>query len=60
MVSSITASSYKACRAGGFAGSVAYEICSAIRDGGSLETLDRYARSFLEFLNRVRHEIEVD
>ncbi len=44
--------------AGGFSGSVAYEICSPIRDGGSLETLDRYARSFLEFLNRVRHEIE--
>jgi sugar phosphate isomerase/epimerase len=46
--------------AGGFAGSVAYEICSSIRDGGSLETLDRYARSFREFLDRVRHEIEVD
>ncbi len=45
--------------AGGFSGSVAYEICSPIRDGGSLETLDRYARSFLEFLNRVRQEIEV-
>ena len=46
--------------AGGFAGSVAYEICSPIRDGGSLETLDRYARSFLEFLDRVRHEIEME
>ncbi len=46
--------------AGGFAGSVAYEICSPVRDGGSLETLDRYARSFLEFLNRARHEIEIE
>jgi len=46
--------------AGGFAGSVAYEICSPIRDGGSLETLDRYARSFLEFLNGARHEIEME
>ena len=46
--------------AGGFAGSVAYEICSPVRDGGSLATLDRYARSFLEFLNRARHEIEME
>jgi len=42
--------------AGGFTGSVAYEICSPVRDGGSLETLDRYARLFIEFLNRVRHD----
>jgi sugar phosphate isomerase/epimerase len=46
--------------AGGFAGSVAYEICSPIRDGGSLETLDRYARSFLEFLSRARHEVGIE
>ena len=46
--------------AGGFTGSVAYEICSTIRDGGSLETLDRYARAFLEFLDRARHEIEME
>jgi sugar phosphate isomerase/epimerase len=34
----------------GFDGSVAYETCSPLRDGGDLETLDRYARGFLEFL----------
>jgi len=42
--------------AGGFGGSVAYEICSPARDGGSLETLDRYARTFVQFLNRIRDE----
>jgi sugar phosphate isomerase/epimerase len=46
--------------AGGFAGSVAYEICSPVRDGGSLETLDRYARSFLEFLNQARNELQTE
>jgi sugar phosphate isomerase/epimerase len=44
----------KALCAGGFTGSVAYEICSPVRDGGGLETLDRYARSFIEFLSLVR------
>jgi sugar phosphate isomerase/epimerase len=43
--------------AGGFKGTVAYEICSPARDGGSLETLDRYARTFVEFLDRIRDEI---
>jgi sugar phosphate isomerase/epimerase len=38
----------------GFRGSVAYEMCSPLRDGGSVETLDAYARSFLEYLNRSR------
>jgi sugar phosphate isomerase/epimerase len=37
-------------REGGFNGSVAYEMCSPLRDGGTLETLDRYARRFLEFM----------
>jgi sugar phosphate isomerase/epimerase len=40
--------------AGGFHGSVAYEICSPTRDGGSEEALDRYARRFLEFVHLVR------
>ncbi|MGE5646485.1 MAG: sugar phosphate isomerase/epimerase family protein [Acidobacteriota bacterium] len=35
---------------GGFRGSVAYEMCSPLREGGSIETLDSYARTFLEFL----------
>lgn len=34
----------------GFQGSVAYEMCSPLRGGGSLENLDRYARRFVEFL----------
>jgi sugar phosphate isomerase/epimerase len=42
--------------AGGFHGSVAYEICSPTRDGGGEEALDRYARRFLEFVQRVRSE----
>ena len=46
--------------AGGFAGSVAYEICSPTRDGGNLEMLDRYARAFLDFLNQVRRDIEAE
>jgi sugar phosphate isomerase/epimerase len=34
----------------GFNGSVAYEMCSPLRDGSDLETLDSYARGFLEFM----------
>lgn len=36
--------------AGGFDGSVAYEMCSPVLGGGSEANLDRYARRFLEFL----------
>ena len=39
-----------ALRDGGFDGCVAYEMCSPLRDGGSLEVLDRYARRFLDFV----------
>ena len=38
----------------GFDGCVAYEMCSPLRDGGSLEVLDRYARQFLEFMGPLR------
>jgi sugar phosphate isomerase/epimerase len=34
----------------GFDGFVAYEMCSPLRDGSDLETLDRYARRFLDFM----------
>jgi sugar phosphate isomerase/epimerase len=34
----------------GFRGSVAYEMCSPLRDGGSMETLDEYGRRFVEFM----------
>lgn len=39
-----------ALRDGGFAGSVAYEMCSPLRDGGDLAALDRYAAKFLDFI----------
>jgi sugar phosphate isomerase/epimerase len=37
-------------REGGFAGSIAYEMCSPLLHGGSLETLDDYARRFLAYM----------
>jgi sugar phosphate isomerase/epimerase len=37
-------------RSNGFDGSVAYEMCSPLRDGSDLETLDRYGKRFLEFV----------
>jgi sugar phosphate isomerase/epimerase len=40
-------------REGGFDGYVGYEMCSALRGGGSLENLDRCARGFLEFMKTV-------
>jgi sugar phosphate isomerase/epimerase len=38
----------------GYDGPVAYEMCSPLRDGGSLETLDRYARRFLDAMASYR------
>ncbi|MCS7023169.1 MAG: sugar phosphate isomerase/epimerase [Bryobacteraceae bacterium] len=37
-------------RAGGFSGTVAYEMCSPLRGGGSEDNLDRFARRFLEWI----------
>jgi sugar phosphate isomerase/epimerase len=34
----------------GFNGCVAYEMCSPLRDGNSLDVLDRYARKFVDFV----------
>jgi sugar phosphate isomerase/epimerase len=45
-----------AMRDGGFRGSIAYEMCSPLLGGGSLENLDRYASRFLEFLNSFRRQ----
>jgi sugar phosphate isomerase/epimerase len=36
----------------GYAGSVAYEMCSPLRGGGSEENLDRCARQFLRYMER--------
>lgn len=40
-----------ALREGGFDGVIAYEMCSPLRGGGSMDNLDAYARRFLEWLN---------
>jgi sugar phosphate isomerase/epimerase len=42
---------------GGFQGAVAYEMCSPLLEGGSLEVLDRYARLFAEFLSRLNGDL---
>lgn len=39
--------------AGGFAGSVAYEMCSPLMDGGELAILDRYAREFIHYMQQL-------
>jgi sugar phosphate isomerase/epimerase len=44
---------------GGFCGTVAYEMCSPLRDGGDIETLDSHARRFVEFLAEVREQAHV-
>ena len=38
---------------GGFSGTVAYEMCSPILGGGSVQNLDLYAQSFLLFMSSV-------
>lgn len=38
---------------GGFAGTVAYEMCSPLRDGGEMATLDRYARDFIHYMEQI-------
>lgn len=38
-------------REGGYRGPVAYEMCSPLRGGGSVENLDRCARVFVNFLS---------
>ncbi len=43
-----------ALEAGGFSGTVAYEMCSPLRGGGSIENLDAYARKFLAFMRSFR------
>ncbi|MGO9258833.1 MAG: sugar phosphate isomerase/epimerase family protein [Bryobacteraceae bacterium] len=43
----------RAMRQGGFQGTVAYEMCSPLAGGPSMENLDRCARKFVEFLSEV-------
>ncbi|MEP7363173.1 MAG: sugar phosphate isomerase/epimerase family protein [Acidobacteriota bacterium] len=44
--------------ASGFTGSIAYEMCSPLRDGGAEATLDHYASRFLEWLGNFRRLCE--
>ncbi len=44
---------FAALAAGGYDGTVAYEMCSPLAGGGAIENLDRYARRFLEFLRQL-------
>jgi sugar phosphate isomerase/epimerase len=44
----------RALEAGGFAGTVAYEMCSPLEGGGSMENLDRCARKFLDYVRQYR------
>lgn len=41
---------FRGLRDGGFNGVAAYEMCSLIRGGGDLDNLDRYARTYLDFM----------
>jgi sugar phosphate isomerase/epimerase len=41
---------FSALRDGGYDGFVTYEMCSPLRDGSDVETLDRYAKKFVEFM----------
>lgn len=41
---------FAALHSAGFSGSIAYEMCSPLRGGGSLENLDAYARQFLNYM----------
>ncbi len=43
---------FRGLNAGGFRGYVAYEMCSPVQGGGSLENLDATARKSLEFIRR--------
>lgn len=47
------ASFFRALRETGYQGYVAYEMCSMLRGGGSIENLDRYARQFREYMSKL-------
>jgi len=40
--------------AGGFVGTVAYEMCSPLQGGGGVDNLDRYASKFVEYMRSLR------
>ncbi|MCS7303676.1 MAG: sugar phosphate isomerase/epimerase [Thermoguttaceae bacterium] len=43
---------FRGLRDGGFDGVASYEMCSPIRGGGSLENLDTYARTYLDWMRQ--------
>jgi sugar phosphate isomerase/epimerase len=45
---------FSALEEGGFSDSVAYEMCSPVLGGGSIEKLDRYAARFLDYMSATR------
>jgi hypothetical protein len=45
---------FDALEAGGFDGSIAYEMCSPLLGGGDIRNLDRYAERFLHYMAGVR------
>ena len=47
------ASFFEGLRNAGYRGPVAYEMCAALKGGGSIENLDQTARVFLDFLRRM-------
>ncbi len=44
---------FAALREVGYAGAVAYEMCSMLRGGGGMDNLDRAARRFREWMGQV-------
>ena len=52
--SSITGHFSRRLDAGGFAGTVAYEMCSPLQGGGSADNLDRYATKFVSYMRALR------
>jgi sugar phosphate isomerase/epimerase len=49
---------FAALKESGYSGSVAYEMCSPLRGGGSEENLDRCARQFLQYIERYARAAE--
>jgi sugar phosphate isomerase/epimerase len=49
-----------ALHAAGFRGSVAYEMCSPLRSGGTVASLDEYARQFIDFISELRTQLRPD
>lgn len=47
---------FDALRGGGYAGGVAYEMCSPLKGGGAEPNLDRYAGRFIEFMGEFMGE----